>query len=181
MALQPNTVRRIRAAGYLVFGTPYSANLLVERGPGVPGDWDGRLTFGFFDGIGAWHERSVPCATRPGLRYLRSPMNPAGTAMLAPGQHRLSHARGVHNGRPALVQVVKALPVLRDPDRDDVHEPTIGSTGTGLNIHDVESPNDLAGCIGLTPDNMAQILTEFKLLQEIEPALNARVTLTLLG
>lgn len=175
--MRPAPLEQVRAAGHLVFGAVKSANLIAVRGPGGPGDWDGVLYLAWLPAVDAgWLLRAWPCATRPGLPFLRSPINPAGTATIAPGQYRLSHQRGWHRGRPALVQVGEVR-VLRDPDRDDVYEPVVPSTGTALNIHDVESPSELAGCIGLARPHLAELLAAFEAL---EPAQGPRVTLTLL-
>jgi hypothetical protein len=175
----PHPLSRVAALGLPVWPKPYDANLVVERGPGLPGDWDGVLTYAWTerDG-GGWHLRSWPCATRPGRPYLEKPMNPEGTAILEPGRHKLSHRRGLHKGRPALVQM-GPVTVRRDADRDAVVEPS-AQTYTGLygvNIHDVEHPNGLAGCIGLRPEHMPELLAAY---DRLVPYSGAVVSLTLI-
>lgn len=174
----PEPIRMAKARGHLVFGRSRSANLIVIRGPGGPGDWDGLCTLSWVDGPG-WVSHAWPCATRPGIPYLQAPINPLGTAMLQPGQHRLSHAIGLHRGMPALVQVAPSLPVLRDPDRDAHHEPSLPSTGTGLNVHRVSSPSALAGCVGLLGAHTEQLIAACRLLAGTEYQ-GDRFTLTLI-
>lgn len=163
---KPYPLELVRQRGHVVFGATRSANLIVVRGPGEPGDWDGVLYLAWVTGAGlGWEVHAWPCATRPGPGYVRSPINPAGCGMLAPGQNRLSHQRGLHRGREALVQV-GAVAVLRDPDRDAILEPTVPEVnrGGGLNVHDVVTPNDLAGCIGLARPHMLELLEVFDAL-----------------
>lgn len=78
----------------------------------------------------------------PGRPALTAPTNPAGTAVLAPGQHRAAWKIGTHRGRPALVQN-RALPVLRDVDRDTDIDP-VGTPVAGfygINGHDAYAEN----------------------------------------
>lgn len=156
----PLVLELVARRGLLVFTEARSANLVVQRGPGKPGDWDGLCTLSYRDAVGAgWTTYSWPCATRPGAPYLTQPMNPNGTAVIEPGQYRLSHRRGLHHGRPALVQV-RPVTVRRDPNRDTILDPG-GRLDTGLfgvNVHDIASPHQLAGCIGLGSGHLAELL-----------------------
>lgn len=109
---------------------------------------------------GSWTVRAWRCETEPGPGYLAKPMNPRGTAIIAPGQYKRSHAAGLHKGRPALVQVAPVT-VYRDADRDQLIELDPKTLDTGIhavNIHDVASWGDLAGCIGLAPASMRELL-----------------------
>ena len=104
--------------------------------------------------------------------------------MLAAGvQNRRSHRIGLHRRgqrgeRPALVQV-GAVEVLRDPDRDGVHEPLLPehNRGGGFNVHSINDPEDLAGCIGLWPPHMAELLEVFG---DLVPHQGSLVSLTVL-
>lgn len=179
MTRLPHPLSRVDALGLPVWAKPYDANLIVERGPGLPGQWDGVLTYAWTekDG-GGWFLRSWPCATRPGRSYLEKPMNPEGTALIAPGRHARSHARGLHKGRPALVQVAPVT-VFRDADRDGVLDPG-ARTYSGLfavNIHDIAHPDGLAGCVGLLPAHMSELLTAY---DRLAPYSGATVSLTLI-
>lgn len=169
-----------RDLGHAVFAESRSANLIVLRGRGSPDEWDGWCTLSYLpEAHAGWLTRSWPCATRPGTPYLRSPINPRGTATIAPGQYRGSHRRGLHRGRPALVQVPgSTVRVLRDPDRDGIYEPLVADVGTALNVHDVRHPSELAGCVGLASLHLAELL---HLVESLEPAQGPLVSLTMVG
>jgi hypothetical protein len=173
----PMVLELAASRGHLVFSEPRSANLVVQRGPGKPGDWDGLLTLSYRDAPGAgWTSYAWPCATRPGAPYLTQPMNPKGTAVIEPGQYRLSHRRGLHHGRPALVQV-RPVTVRRDPNRNTALDAG-GPLDTGLfgvNIHDVQHPHQLAGCVGLSSAHLVDLLDVF---EGLEPHQGPDVSLT---
>ena len=75
--------------------------------------------------------------TDPGRNALLRPPNPAGTAVVAPGQHRAVWTIGLHRGRPAFVQN-RPIPVLRDTDRDGNIDPASPAVAGvyGINGHD---------------------------------------------
>ena len=157
----PQILELARARGHVVFTAARDANLVVLRGPGFPGDWDGLLHYAWNDGPRTgWTVLVWPCATRPGRPFLSDPPNAQGTAMYEPGQFRLSHRPGLHHGRRALVQV-RPVTVRRYSQRDGdlFGEPgTLDSGLFGCNIHDVITPQVFAGCIGLLPPHMAELL-----------------------
>lgn len=72
--------------------------------------------------------------TNPGVHWLKSFMNPKGTAVLKPGQYR--YKLGLHKGYEALVQAAPVT-VYRDSDRDlKSEEAPVTDTGYfGINIH----------------------------------------------
>jgi hypothetical protein len=164
----PEPIALAKNAGLKVFGAPFSANLIVIRGPGQPGDWDGQLTLSWVETPGgAWRSVSAPCATRPGKHYLQNPMNPRGTAVLQPGQFRGSHARGFHHAgtakaSAAWVQVGEVV-VRRDGDRDEVLDALSAplTDGSAINVHRVSDPNYLAGCIGVEAGPLDEMLEAF--------------------
>ena len=176
----PLPLQLVRDAGHQVFTEARSANLVVLRGRGAPDEWDGWCTLSYLpEAHSGWLTRSWPCATRPGTVYLRSPLNPSGTATIAPGQYRRTHHRGLHRGRKALVQIPgTVVRVLRDPNRDTVYEPLVADTGNALNIHDVGHPRMLAGCVGLATLHLEELLRE---VEAIEPYQGLELTLTLIG
>lgn len=172
----PLVLELVRRRGHTVFEKARSANLVVVRGPGLPGEWDGLATLSYRDtATSGWTSHAWPCATRPGVPYLLRPINTAGTAVIEPGQYSLSHRRGLHKGRPALVQV-RSVTVRRDADRDGVLEPGKLDAGNfAVNVHDVEHPNGLAGCIGLSKTHLDELLEVF---EDLEPYNGEDVSLT---
>lgn len=163
----------------MVFETPFSSNLAVVRGKGGPGDFDGSIHLAYYTDKGGVEEHAWPAATRPGLPGLRRPQNKDGTAVIAPGQYRLAYRRGLHRGRPALIQVGN-VDVYRDNDRDKALDPSRRRyTGLfGVNIHDTENPDTLLGCIGMHPPHMAELLYLFEHVCE---RVSEHATLSVLG
>jgi hypothetical protein len=110
---------------------------------------------------GRWQARAWALETEPSSAYLMHPLNPAGCAIMAPDQYLGAYALGLHRGRPALVQV-GPVRVYRDNNRDaTVNFPSPDALQAqsglfGINIHDIRG--DLAGCQGLLPADMPELL-----------------------
>ncbi|MDD3535187.1 MAG: hypothetical protein PHC50_03460 [Candidatus Cloacimonetes bacterium] len=80
---------------------------------------------------------TFPATTDPGAYYLKSPMNPNGTAILVPGHYPGLWRLGLHRGHPALVQRGKCS-IYRDNNQDDRLDLDAQSITTGLfgiNLH----------------------------------------------
>jgi len=127
------------AAGYRFFDTgAYNLNIVGVRTAG-----DGCNTFNDFIHVAFKDREGVACCltfpatTDPGTDYRVNPLNPKGTGIMAPGQHRGLFSLGLHKGQPALVQV-KPVNVYRDNNRDavlDMDATTIENTRGGFNLH----------------------------------------------
>jgi hypothetical protein len=96
---------------------------------------------------GQWSLRSWPITTLPGDHYtLVRLLNPAGVAILAPGQYRGAYALDRHRGiYEALCQRNGPVRVYRDGNRNrvyDMNPATIQSGMFGINIHSTENPDD---------------------------------------
>lgn len=160
----PYPLDLVKAAGLRVFDgkSGRDLNLVAVRCPpseATPNGPDDILYACWREVAGAgWSVQRFLCRTRPGTRFLLDPMNPKGCAVIVPGQYRRSHIRGLHHGRPALVQAAPVA-VQRDNDRDAILEPGPTDVGMfGVNVHDVASFGDLAGCIGVDRLAMTRIL-----------------------
>lgn len=171
----PPVLRLLERAGIPPFTSPFDANLVAVRDPSAPLDtFDGRVHLVYVDTAGVWHDVSARAATRPGSAYLKAPMNPKGTFVLAAGVRNAgSHALGYHKGdltRPAFAQVGK-VSGRRDGDRDLVLDPgeALFDDGAGVNVHDCDAPAYLAGCIGVPKAELGVLLSEFKALQARRP------------
>ena len=80
---------------------------------------------------------AFPCTTDPGRHYMRKPINPAGCAILKPGQYRGLWQIGLHRSKySALVQRGPAT-VYRDANRDDRLDlgPAEETGFFGINLH----------------------------------------------
>lgn len=164
----PYPLAAVEAAGHTVFHglrNTRDLNLIAVRlARGTSGAGDDLLYAAWRETPGgSWTIRAWPCETEPGLPYLLKPMNAKGTAILAPGQYRRAWQRGLHRGRPALVQA-RPVRVYRDADRDaqvEVDPATLDEGVFGINIHDVSRYSELAGCIGLLPGHMQELLAVY--------------------
>ncbi len=108
---------------------------------------------------------SVRGTADPGLHYSKQPMNPAGTARIANGQHLECWQRGWHFKQRAFTQC-KPIMITRDRNRnlswsdEQVHP----ASGIGLNIHTTaNSPSSTlfdrvgrwsAGCVVIRSANV---------------------------
>lgn len=129
---------------------------------------------------GRWCELAWPCSLDPGRFYLARPINPRGTAILAPGQYRDAYALGTHRGRPALVQV-GPVTVRRDGDRDELLEPGVAESGLfGINVHDDAGAGAeaSAGCTVLPRAFLDELL---ELVRRAVPVQGPRLTYTVVG
>lgn len=173
--MEPEVVRLLRAAGIAPFTAPFDANLVAVRDSRAPRDtFDGRLHLVYRDTAGVWHDVSARAATRPGTHYLQHPMNAKGTFVLRAGVRNAgSHRLGFHKndpGRPGWVQRAKVVG-YRDGDRDADLDPgdMLYNDAEGVNVHDIEDPAWLAGCIGAPKTELAVLRAAFETLQRARP------------
>jgi hypothetical protein len=92
---------------------------------------------------GAWNLRVYPCTTDPGVYWLRRLLNPAGCAILVPGQYVGVYGLRLHRGKyEALCQTHGPVRVYRDKNFNDIldFDPgTIQRGDFGINHHHAES------------------------------------------
>ena len=142
--LTPENIKSyFEAKSYKFFDTPdkrLNINLV-----GVRRDNQGTNTFDDFILVMYREEELMvshryPITTDPGKYWLLNPMNPKGTAVLAPGQYRGAWRIGKHQGKyEALVQR-KPVKVYRDNTKDEQIDYSSISTSIdegyfGINIH----------------------------------------------
>lgn len=117
---------------------PYDLFLFGVRDTANPDAWNDALGCVYRTTRGGELQLQLwPGTTDPGAPTLLQPQNPAGAAVIAPGQHRAVWKLGTHRGRPAFVQN-RVIPVLRDADRDRVIDPSDRAVEGfyGINGHD---------------------------------------------
>lgn len=95
---------------------------------------------------GVWNERSYRITTFPGRYYLTQKLlNPAGCAILVPGQYKRVYSVRLHNNKyKALCQTFGNVKVFRDKDKDDQFDLDVNrivSGEYGINIHN--SPDNM--------------------------------------
>lgn len=157
-----NTVlQRIRAIlrheGYTLYSRPYELNIVGIRGRStVANRFDDEIHVFYKTGPLQWHYHVFKATTDPGTYWLRQPMQPQGTAILAQGQYVGAYHIAKHRGQyNALVQV-KPVSIIRDYNRDAILDFNNGTKVTGLfgiNIHranktgiTLQVDNNSAGC-----------------------------------
>ena len=88
---------------------------------------------------GNWKYHVFPITTDPGTYWLKNPMAPQGTAILASGQYQNAYGIAKHRGKYyALCQIHRPVTVIRDYDRNawlDLMNGTKERGMFGINIH----------------------------------------------
>lgn len=142
-----NTIRGLiglfATKGYIVYSKPYQLNIVGVRNPStVPNKFDDKIYVFWKEPDGKWKGKYYTATTDTGTYWLRSPMNPQGSALLKEGQYKDAYKIGLHQGKyEALVQT-KPVTVFRDYNRDDVLDFNNGKEETGMfgiNIHRANS------------------------------------------
>lgn len=132
-------IEHVKANGGVVFETPYFINLFAIRDKGNVDKFNDRLVVYWFDESGAVHTYSPEkgFTTDPGLKYLRTPINRAGCAVLKEGWYRRMWSKGLHNGKYSALVQVNPCTVYRDNDRDaEIDTDVKTDTGLfGINMH----------------------------------------------
>ena len=170
----PPLLRTVKQLGALVFTAgDYDLNVIaIRRGHNVDD-----LAVAYLL-RGKWRVEWFVVSTEPTPQYLENPVNRKGAAILALGQHRLSHAAGLHRGRRALVQVGSVI-VHRDDDGDKIPNSTTTPTEAGyfgINIHDDRGGS--AGCLLASTTTIARLLD--LLVMQDKAGHGDRVSLTLI-
>ena len=129
--------------GYAFFvNGNYNVNIIGVRN--LLGDNIQRDTFNdalilIFKENGKWVKLFWDATTDPSLKFLKSPSNSSGTAILVPGQYRGVYKVDLHGGKyTALCQRNGNVNVYRDKNKDnklDMDPSTIKSGMFGINIH----------------------------------------------
>lgn len=128
-----------RAKGYKIYDKPFELNIVGVRNPStVPNRFDDVIYVFWKDDKGNWVGKHYTATTDTGTFWLKSPMNPKGSALLKEGQYVNGYKIGLHQGKyKALVQQ-RPVTVVRDYNRDNVLDFNNGKEETGffgINIH----------------------------------------------
>jgi len=120
-------------------GSDHFMNVIGIRSPSrKAGRFDDDLYLIFRNEFHRWVIKHWQCTTESGLFYLRSPLKPQGTAILAEGQYP-HYKLDLHNKKYwALCQRLGPVTVYRDGNRDDKIDmnPYTKQKGMfGINIH----------------------------------------------
>jgi hypothetical protein len=131
----------VKRAGFKVYDRPNELNIVGIRSANTRANsFDDTMNVSYRDGTGRWVSLSWPCTTDPGTYWLKSPMNPQGTAILK-GNMQYAGAYGIalHRGKyKALCQINGPVTVIRDYNRDDTLDFQNGTEARGsfgINVH----------------------------------------------
>lgn len=132
-----------RQEGYVLFKEPYKLNIWGFRSRNEqPNLFDDEMHVFFNTSKGLfakWKYYVFKCTTDPGTYWLRNPMRPQGTALLAPNQYIDAYQIDRHRGKYyALCQRLKKVQIIRDYNRNaylDFYNGSVSSGMFGINIH----------------------------------------------
>lgn len=159
--MTPPVTWRAKEAGLDVFED--RAQIIATRSrTSTPGFFDDFLHVVWKDDKG-WHDHMWPCTVDPGVPWLLDPMNPNGTARLAPGQYRFK--LGLHNNAYECLVQDGPVTVLRDNNRNEVIDEGVPDTGNfAIQVHRASASGTSvkvgkwsAGCIVL-PRGLEDVL-----------------------
>lgn len=129
--------------GYKIYTAPFKLNIWGFRSPSrIPNAFDDEIHV--FTNIETnqkvrWAYFVFKCTTDPGTYWLNNPIQPKGTAILAPGQYENAYKIDKHRGKYyALCQRLGKVQVIRDYNRDSVLDFLSGVKTWGfygINIH----------------------------------------------
>jgi hypothetical protein len=129
----------LRHKGYKLFTRPYELNIVGLRSKSVfPNRFDDEIHVFYRTSNLKWQYHIFKATTDPGTFWLRQPMQPQGTAILAEGQHLNCYELGLHRGQYLALVQHKPVTIIRDYNRDAVLDFNNGSTIKGyfgINIH----------------------------------------------
>lgn len=134
-----NILHTMISMGYKIYTRPFEINIIGIRNDNTtPNHFDDTINVFYKRDDGQWIINTFKATTDPGRYWLKTLMNPDGTAILKPGQYIHSHRIGIHRNKyQALVQQ-KPITVIRDANKDEVlnFENKKEQTGIfGINIH----------------------------------------------
>lgn len=129
----------LRQKGFVLNTRPYELNIVgVRTRSVVPNRFDDEIHVFYKAKPFKWNYHIFKGTTDPGTYWLKNPMQPQGTAILAQGQYVNAYQIGMHQGKyKALVQMAPVT-IMRDYDRNARLDFLNGRKETGIfgiNIH----------------------------------------------
>ena len=150
-------VSTLKGKGYLIYTEPNRLNIVgIRTNNKVSLTFDDYIAFFYYDENGNLLGSVCDATTDPSVKFLSSPINSTGAAILKAGQYVDSYKIGLHKGKYTALVQSKPVTVIRDNDRDsllnffaetetgmfgiNIHRATIGKN----NIEEIGA--DSAGC-----------------------------------
>jgi hypothetical protein len=129
----------LKRKGYVLHTRPFEINIVGLRSKSIKSNhFDDEIHVFYKVSPLKWNYHIYKATTDPGTYWLKNPLQPQGTAILAQGQYVGAYEIGLHKGQyKALVQV-KPVSIIRDYDRNAKLDFLNGKKESGLygiNIH----------------------------------------------
>lgn len=129
----------LRHKRFEVFSRPNELNIVGLRSKStIPNRFDDEIHVFYKVSTLNWHYHIFKATTDPGTFWLKQPLQPQGTAILAEGQYKGAYQLGLHQGKYLALVQRKPVTVIRDYNRDAVLDFKNGTMTKGLygiNIH----------------------------------------------
>lgn len=129
----------LRHKGYELFTRPYELNIVGLRSKSTtPNRFDDEIHVFYKVSPLNWHYHVFKATTDPGTYWLRQPMQPQGTAILAQGQYVDAYQLGLHRGKYLALVQRKPVQLIRDYNRNavlDFKNGRVSEEMAGINIH----------------------------------------------
>ena len=129
----------LRKNGFVFYRRPYELNIIGIRSKSTtPNSFDDEIHVFYKVAALNWNYHVYKATTDPGTFWLKNPMQPQGTAILAQGQYENAYEIGLHQGKyKALVQK-RPVTIIRDYNRNGKLDFLNGKREKGIygiNIH----------------------------------------------
>jgi hypothetical protein len=136
----------IKHKGYRLYTRPYELNIVGLRSKStVPNRFDDEIHVFYKTHAYHWEYHVFKATTDPGTFWLRNPIQPQGTAILADGQYEDAYELGLHKGEYLALVQRKPVTIFRDYNRDAVLDFLNGKKYTGyfgIDIHRANKTGD---------------------------------------
>jgi hypothetical protein len=109
--------------GYEFYTEPYKLNIFGVRLVVNTDSFDDIICVVYFDSEKKMQIEIFNAATEPGFKYMKTPLNAKGAAILVPGQYINVYKKGPHGkSRYTALRQSKSVKVYRDNDKDVIHD-----------------------------------------------------------
>src|SRR5437762_973971 len=111
----------LREKTYETYSRPYELNIIGIRNQStVPNHFDDEIHVFFKNNSKQWIHYIFLATTDPGTYWLKNPMSPQGTAILAQGQYKEAYQIGLHREKYYALVQRKPVTFLRNYDCKEI-------------------------------------------------------------
>lgn len=135
----PRVKSILKRKGLVLNTRPYELNIVgIRSGNVLPNRFDDEIHVFYKSKPHRWQYHIFKATTDPGTYWLKNPMQPQGTAILAQGQYVNAYTIGMHSGKYKAIVQAAPVTIIRDYDRNarlDFFNGTEETGFFGINIH----------------------------------------------